>query len=224
SSKCCQVESPSPLRFLAALMPPCAHTECERFTGTMEKRSTLAPISAILMTAESPARPPPMTIILGAAISLYRLSVRSGCVAVIYDCAAHGRLLRARPKCGKAGQSRPGQDKEEGQAHNQKALPRSFSGNDAPLRREQPDAVSKVPRRRDQAGNIKQEQRSLKHFRLHLAERSVRICVQVNAGKAHGPGVPNDVKECDAAGPALRRVHPVSGPGIFDGIPVAPVP
>jgi hypothetical protein len=36
--------------------------------------------------------------------------------------------------------------------------------------------------------------------------------------------MPNDVEECDAAGPALRRVHPVSGPGIFDRIPVAPVP
>src|SRR2546429_8136470 len=48
-------------------MPPCAHTECERFTGTIENRSTLPPISAILITAESPARPPPTTIIFGAA-------------------------------------------------------------------------------------------------------------------------------------------------------------
>src|SRR5712691_8823915 len=65
SSKCCQVESPSPLRFLAALMPPCAQTECERFTGTIENRSTCPPISAILMTAERPASPPPTTMILG---------------------------------------------------------------------------------------------------------------------------------------------------------------
>ena len=55
SSKCCQVVSPSPFRFLAALMPPCAQTECERFTGTMENRSTWPPISAILMAA--PVRP-----------------------------------------------------------------------------------------------------------------------------------------------------------------------
>src|ERR1700739_3142378 len=67
SSKCCQVVSPSPLRFLAALMPPCAHTECERFTGTIENRSTLPPASAILITAARPARPPPTTIILGDA-------------------------------------------------------------------------------------------------------------------------------------------------------------
>src|SRR6185437_1206484 len=65
SSKCCQVVSPSPFRFLAALMPPCAHTECERFTGTMENRSTFPPASAILITAESPASPPPTTMILG---------------------------------------------------------------------------------------------------------------------------------------------------------------
>jgi hypothetical protein len=62
-----EVVSPSPLRFLAALMPPWAQTECERLTGTMEKRSTVPPASAILMTAASPARPPPTTMILGVA-------------------------------------------------------------------------------------------------------------------------------------------------------------
>src|SRR3984885_11102889 len=74
SSKCFQVESPSPFRFLAALMPPCAQTECDRFTGTIENRSALPPISAILMTADSPARPPPTTMILGFGILLHRLS------------------------------------------------------------------------------------------------------------------------------------------------------
>src|SRR5580692_11583367 len=68
SSKCLKTSSPSPLRFLAALMPPWAQTEWERLTGTMEKRSTLPPASAILMTAASPAKPPPTTMILGAAI------------------------------------------------------------------------------------------------------------------------------------------------------------
>src|SRR5215469_16164372 len=64
---CCHVESPSPLRFLAALIPPCAQTECERFTGTIENRSTWPPTSAILMTAARPASPPPITITLGVA-------------------------------------------------------------------------------------------------------------------------------------------------------------
>src|SRR5580658_1182173 len=68
SSKCCAVVSPSPFKFLAALMPPCAHTECERFTGTIENRSTVPPASAILITAASPASPPPTTMILGPAM------------------------------------------------------------------------------------------------------------------------------------------------------------
>src|ERR1700722_15839456 len=77
SSKCLKTSSPSPLRFLAALMPPWAQTEWERLTGTMEKRSTLPPASAILMTAASPAKPPPTTMILGAAI---RFRVLSTCL------------------------------------------------------------------------------------------------------------------------------------------------
>src|SRR5579875_2417527 len=69
SSKCLRTSSPSPLRFLAALIPPWAHTECERLTGTMEKRSTLPPASAILMTAERPARPPPTTTLRGVVVA-----------------------------------------------------------------------------------------------------------------------------------------------------------
>src|SRR5258707_7852806 len=78
SSRCWKVESPSPFRFLAALMPPCAHTECERLTGTMENRSTLPPASAILITADRPARPPPTTIIFGVAAIRLPLFHRRG--------------------------------------------------------------------------------------------------------------------------------------------------
>src|SRR5438067_112840 len=46
SSKWMSGESPSPLMFTAPLMPPWAHTEWERFTGTTEKRSTGYPASA----------------------------------------------------------------------------------------------------------------------------------------------------------------------------------
>src|SRR5277367_6112661 len=42
-------------------MPPCAHTEWERLTGTREKRSTGTPASQSLMTVISPASPPPTT-------------------------------------------------------------------------------------------------------------------------------------------------------------------
>src|SRR5579859_2826742 len=82
SSKCLSVESPSPLRSLAALMPPCAQTEWERLTGTMENKSTFPPASAILMTAASPAKPPPTTMILGAAI---RFRVLSTCLQNLQD-------------------------------------------------------------------------------------------------------------------------------------------
>src|SRR3989442_15774548 len=45
-------------------MPPCAQTECERLTGTTEKRSTSWPASAIFIAAANPASPPPTTAIL----------------------------------------------------------------------------------------------------------------------------------------------------------------
>src|SRR3954470_14206497 len=47
---------------LHALIPPCAQTECERFTGTIENRSTFTPSSASLMVQASPASPPPTTM------------------------------------------------------------------------------------------------------------------------------------------------------------------
>src|SRR5882762_9535955 len=104
SSKCCQVESPSPFRFLAALIPPCAQTECERFTGTIENKSTLPPISAILMTAARPASPPPTTMIFGAAaISIHRPFGKGSCaVTQIYDVALGTGLLETHPECVKA--------------------------------------------------------------------------------------------------------------------------
>src|SRR5918998_3170962 len=74
SSKCSHVESPSPFVLTAPLMPPCAQTECERLTGTTEKRSTEWPDSAIFIAAASPASPPPTTAIFksfpGVAMSV----------------------------------------------------------------------------------------------------------------------------------------------------------
>src|SRR2546425_926203 len=45
-------------------MPPWAQTECERFTGTTENRSTSWPASAIFIAAAKPASPPPTIAIL----------------------------------------------------------------------------------------------------------------------------------------------------------------
>ena len=62
SSRCTSGESPSPFVFTLALMPPCAQTECERFTGTSENRSTGMPASHSLITVVRPASPPPTTM------------------------------------------------------------------------------------------------------------------------------------------------------------------
>src|SRR5208282_3619822 len=86
SSKWIQVESPSPFRFLAALMPPCAQTECERFTGTIENRSTSPPISAILITADRPASPPPITIIFGFVAISTAVPIRRGVALAFRPC------------------------------------------------------------------------------------------------------------------------------------------
>src|SRR6202035_406246 len=115
-------------------MPPCAHTECERFTGTMEKRSTFAPISAILMTAASPASPPPMTMILGAAISLHRLSVRCpfgfSRVGCVHDGSPRGRsFLEAFAERVQAHQAHRAHEQEERKAHLEKSLLRLVAGD-----------------------------------------------------------------------------------------------
>src|ERR687883_851724 len=85
-SKCSQVESPSPLVLTAPLMPPCAQTECERLTGTTEKRSTACPASASFIAAASPASPPPTMANLvsfpGSAIPTTSLNFRHRLIGV----------------------------------------------------------------------------------------------------------------------------------------------
>src|SRR3954469_11834652 len=72
STKWISGESPSPLVFTAPLMPPCAHTECERRQGTNENTSHSCPASQILMTVMRPARPPPTTMNLGfSAVAIF---------------------------------------------------------------------------------------------------------------------------------------------------------
>src|SRR5258708_14308220 len=107
----------------------------------MEKRSTCAPISAILMTAESPARPPPITIIFGAAI----VPLSAFCELLVDDHGSaarggsrSGRLLWIPSKCSQAGQPSASEHEEECQAYCEKSLPCLFPGNDARLRAEQP--------------------------------------------------------------------------------------
>src|SRR5438270_6571019 len=48
--------------------------------------------------------------------------------------------------------------------------------------------------------------------------------MQIDARKAHCPGMPNDVGEGNAASPALRGVHPIASPGIRDSVAVSAIP
>src|SRR6266576_386225 len=176
SSKCCQVESPSPLRFLAALMPPWAQTECERFTGTIENNSTLPPISAILMTAARPARPPPITMIFGLdAISLRFLSLfEEAGLRFFHDASAdrvYGLFGETRAHRIESCEPHCAHEKEEAQAHAKESAARGFSGNDAPLRAEQPNAIGEMPGSTDQADYVKHQQRRFVEFLLNFAER-----------------------------------------------------
>src|SRR6202020_2361855 len=229
SSKCFQVESPSPFKFLAALMPPWAHTECERFTGTIENRSTSPPISAILMTAAKPASPPPTTIILGFAILLHRPSVGgcgSGmCLIRVDDRRTCGRsVLEPRPERVQAHQAHGAHKNKQCQACGEESFLRLIARDDSPFRREQPYAIGEVPRGADQSDDIESEQERILYFCLHFAERGHGIVVQVRAGKPHGIGVPDDVKERDATRPALRCVHPIAGPRIIANVAVSAIP
>src|SRR5579864_1882636 len=171
SSKCCQVESPSPLRFFAALMPPWAHTECERLTGTMENRSTCPPISAILMTAERPASPPPTTMIFGlVAIKISgpgRPGLRNLCCRAQVRRRRH---LRRGQKRHHRHRSYHNEHHRHQQAHHAKFAPRVLPGEKAPLGGEQPQAIAEVPRGRDDAHEVKRHCPGMVELVLHLPE------------------------------------------------------
>jgi hypothetical protein len=69
------------------LIPPWAHTEWDRFTGTTENTLTEAPSSASFIVAANPAKPPPTTITSNGddAIPKYPGSVRYHRKSVFFD-------------------------------------------------------------------------------------------------------------------------------------------
>src|SRR5262249_6433264 len=200
SSRCCQVVSPSPLRFLAALIPPCAQTECERLTGTMENKSTCPPASAILITAARPARPPPTTMILGAAMKTFHHRGHEGsrrrtglmaplalvflrvlCGSLLVR-ALHGLLCRQIGRsilplrAEERGQRRhPNRDQRDGEngAHHAHRLARPLAYSDSPLGAEQVQTITKMPRCGGDADHVKRDRPGALQFQLYLAERSL---------------------------------------------------
>src|SRR5205085_8190006 len=128
-------------------MPPCAQTECERFTGTTEKRSTACPPSAIRIAAARPARPPPTIAmrmsLLGVAISVKDTSQQA-----------------ARPdECKRRIDAHRQQKHTERDARITHHTLRPLANHDAPVNCEQPQPVRKVPDRRGDADHINGQDR-----------------------------------------------------------------
>src|SRR5215469_957465 len=204
-------------------MPPWAHTEWERLTGTMENRSTCPPISAILITAASPASPPPTTIILGAAmlarplfLDIYMDGVRN--VAVLRE------VQEPIAKGVQARESDDRQEHEKGQAQPKQSLLCFVSGNDAPLRTKEPYSIRKVPGGRDKSDDVERHQPRILYFASDLRKRGSWVIVEVDSREPHRVGMPDDIDERDTAGPALERVHPIATPGIGCGVRISAEP
>src|SRR5215471_669117 len=195
SSKCSQVESPSPLVLTAPLMPPCAHTECERRQGTNENTSTSCPASASLMMAASPARPPPTTMKRCLAISGPDGDEREQRVQSEQDedhadpgAQIGGQLLRARPD------------------------------RDPPVDEKPPEPVGEMKARAEDADDVEDPGR-------HPEEALVQVAVHVIVGnqplrlrealrlehraEARHPHVIRDVDDEYRAGDSLEQEAPV---------------
>src|SRR5262249_3608877 len=75
-------------------MPPCAHTECDRLTGTSENSRTGTLASQSLITVMRPARPPPTTMTRRTAPDDVR---KVSSVAIISPSALRLRIVGSDP-------------------------------------------------------------------------------------------------------------------------------
>ena len=96
--------------------------------------------------------------------------------------------------------SRRAHHEKQYEANPQQPFLRLRTRHNAPLRAEQPDPIREVPRGRDQSHYVEQEEQRMHNLTLHFAERRHRMFMQINPGKPHRPGMPNDVGESNAAG------------------------
>src|SRR6185295_13799357 len=144
--------SPSPLVFTAPLMPPCAHTEWDRFTGTMESRSTCCPASASLMAVISPARPPPTTVNRASAIV---------------------RMLLREPHLEEDVQRRRGEGGKQHPGHRSHPPLRHPPGGDAPGPGEAVQAVGEVVDGEEGAEQVEREDVRARAGRHLLHQRGV---------------------------------------------------
>ena len=99
-----------------------------------------------------------------------------------------------------------------------------FAGGDAPFRGEQPQAVAEVPGCRDDTDCVKSDHPRMLKFCLNLGKGLKRVRRQVHAGEAQEVSVLRHEDQRDDAGPALRSVEPVAGPGIIADVSLALIP
>src|SRR5579862_1464521 len=104
------------------------------------------------------------------------------------------------------------------------APPGRVAGRDSPFGGEQPQSIREVPGGAENSDGVKRDGPGVLKFQLHLAKGRVGMSQNVNPTEAQMPGVPHDVEEGDAAGPALQSEHPVAGPGIICDVTLAPEP
>ena len=81
-----------------------------------------------------------------------------------------------------------------------------------------------MPGSGDDAKGVERDHPRIVELCLHLGKCQVRMRRQVHAGKAQGVSVLHDVDEGDDAGPALRAIEPVAGPGIIGDVGLALIP
>src|SRR6476659_6305162 len=123
-----------------------------------------------------------------------------------------------------AGQSHQQEDDAESAACVCEAFARNGTGSDAPLCREEPDAVSEVPADGDHGDDVDGEHDGVGKFLLHLCKCSAGIFRQADSHEALAQDMLTDVEDGYQAGPALSNVHPIAGPRIVDDVGLAAQP
>src|SRR5687768_14751931 len=184
-------------------MPPCAQTECERLTGTTEKRSTACPASAIFIAAASPASPPPT---IATRICVFAMSLCQS-YQPEESALAYERDLRV--------DADEEQQQPEGDAGVACQPLRALADDDAPVHREEPQPVGEVPDGREDADEVDDEDDRHRELARDDGERllgGVRHGDLVEAGdepEAEVQDVERDEEEEDHARDALDGVEPV---------------
>src|SRR5262245_15025208 len=191
-------ESFSPFTFTAPLMPPCAHTECERLTGTIENRSTATPASASLSVAMSPASPPPTTATRGGAISASPRAPSARPPRPSAPASAHHDgvvrlgvwlLQEVEPEPAEPEQRRQAQRREarrHQQAHAGGRALRPAAGHDPPEDREPEQAVPEVVAGGQNAQHVERQHRRVLQVLVHVAvgARGLQV-LGLEIGRAH---------------------------------------